>query len=158
MANDNAKGSLGEALSPVNEILRTGVEKAFNEAMEGVFLDFLEECADGSASSRNGYYDRGLLTVVGEITVRIPRDCLGLFKERVIRRYRRRVDDLDAEICRLYSQGMTASEISGFLSSGPGVEASEKRVLTIVKGIYGEAEKFNSRPIPECPVVFLDGT
>lgn len=44
MANDNGKGSLGEALSPVNEILRFGVEKAFNEAMEG---DFLEECADG---------------------------------------------------------------------------------------------------------------
>ena len=53
---------------------------------------------------------------------------------------------------------MTATEISGFLSSGPGVEASEKLVLTIVKGIYGETEKFNSRPVPECPIVFLDGT
>lgn len=59
MANDSAEGSLGEALSPVNEILRCGVEKVFIEATEGDFLDFLEERADGRASPRNGYYERG---------------------------------------------------------------------------------------------------
>ena len=35
---------------------------------------------------------------------------------------------------------------------------SERLVLAIVKGSYGEAERFNSRALPRCPFVCLDGT
>ena len=53
---------------------------------------------------------------------------------------------------------MSAAEISQYLSAKSGVEVSEKLVLAIVKGSYGEAEKFNSRALPRCPFAYLDGT
>ena len=158
MSDSNAKTPGREALSPAIELMRKATEQAVNEAMEDQFLSFLEDCVSGSGSPRNGYYERKVLTTVGEINVRVPRDRLSLFEERVIGRYRRRVDDLDAEIGALYAQGMSSSDISQYLSAKSGVEVSEKLVLAIVKGSYGEAERFNSRKLPKCAFVYLDGT
>lgn len=148
----------GEGLSPAIEPTRRATEEADNEAMEDQFISFLEDCLSDIEPTRNGYYARKALTTVGEITVRVPRDRLGLFKERVLGRYRRRIDELDLEIGRLYSEGMSAAEISLYLSAKSGVEVSERLVLAIVKGSYGQAEKFNSRALPRCPFVCLDGT
>lgn len=158
MDNSNVTKPAGEGLSPAIELMRRATEEAVNEAMEDQFLSFLEDCLSDAETPRNGHYERKVLTTVGEITVRVPRDRLGLFRERVIGRYRRRIDGLDWEIGRLYSQGMSASDISQYLSAKSGVEVSEKLVLAIVKGSYGEAEKFNSRALPRCPFVYLDGT
>ena len=38
----------------------------------------------------NGYHKRKVLATVGEINVRVPRDRLALFEERVIGKYRQR--------------------------------------------------------------------
>ena len=158
MDNFNAAKPAGEGLSPAIELMRRATEEAVNEAMEDQFLSFLEDCLSDAETPRNGHYERKVLTTVGEITVRVPRDRLGLFRERVIGRHRRRIDDLDWEIGRLYSQGLSASDISRYLSARSGVEGSEKLILAIVKGSYGEAERFNSRALPRCPFVYLDGT
>lgn len=158
MQDNSAVNTVNEEVSPALEIMRLGMEKAINEALEDQFMSFLEDAITGQESSRNGYYERRLLTTVGPLTVKVPRDRLNVFEERIIGRYRRRIDDLDHEICRLYRQGMTPAEISEYLSTQSGVSVSEKLVLAIVQGSYGEAEKFNSRPLPKCPFVFLDGT
>lgn len=128
------------------------------EAVKKGVPAFFKDCLSDAETPRNGYYKRKVLTIVGEITVRVPRDRLGLFRERVIGRYRRRIDDLDLEIGRLYSRGLSASDISRYLSARSGVDVSEKLILAIVKGSYGEAERFNSRALPRCPFVYLDGT
>ena len=158
MSDSNAKTPVQEALSPAIELMRKATEQAVNEAMEDQFLSFLEDCVSGSGSPRRGYYERKVLTTVGEINVRVPRDRLSLFEERVIGRYRRRADDLGAEIGTHYAQGISSSDISQYLSAKSGVEVSEKLVLAIVKGSYGEAERFNSRKLPKCAFVYLDGT
>lgn len=87
-------------------------EEAINEAMEDRFLPFLEDCLSDAGTPRNGRCERKMLTTVGEITIRVPRDRLGLFGERIIGRRRRRIDGLDWEIGSLCSQGMSASGIS----------------------------------------------
>ncbi len=158
MSDFNATKSIGKAVSPAIELMRRATEQAVNEAMEDQFLSFLEDCLSDAESHRNGHYERKVLTTVGEMAARVPRDRLGLFEERVIGRYRRRIDELDAEIGRPCSQGMSASDISQYLSSTSGVEVSERLVLAVVKGSYGEAERFNSRALPRCPLVYLDGT
>ena len=152
-SEENAKG-----ISLATEFLRQATEKAVNEAMEDSFESFLEDCVDGEVSPRNGYYERTVLTTVGALNVRVPRDRLSLFEDRILGRYRRRIDDFDAEVCRLYAQGMTCSDIVEFIKAETGSSISERLVLAIVKGSYGQAEKFNSRSLPACPIVYLDGT
>lgn len=101
----------------------------------------------------NGHYERKVLAAVGEINVRVPRDRLSLFEERVIGRYRWRAGGLDAEIGALYAQGMSSSDISLYLSAKSGVEVSEKLVLAIVWGSYDEGlitQHFSVAP--KCPI------
>lgn len=112
MDDSNATKPIGEGLSPAIELMRRATEEAVNEAMEDQFISFLGDCLSDIEPARNGYYARKVLTTVGEITVRVPRDHLGLFHERVLGRHRRRIDELDLEIGRLYSEGMSAAEIS----------------------------------------------
>ena len=150
---ENAKG-----ISLATEFLRQATEKAVNEAMEDSFESFFEDCLGGEASPRNGYYERTVLTTVGALNVRVPRDRLNLFKERILGKYRRRIDDFDAEVCRLYAQGMTCADIAELIEARTGSGVSERLVLAIVQGSYGQAEKFNSRALPRCPIVYLDGT
>lgn len=155
---DNFNEENAKSITFASEFLRQATEKAVNEAMEDSFESFFEECADGSISPRNGYYERTVLTTVGAINVRVPRDRLSLFQERILGKYRRRLDDFDGEVCALYAQGMTCSDIVEYIGVKTGSEVSEKLVLAIIKGSYGQADKFNSRGLPRCPIVYLDGT
>ena len=132
--------------------------QAAGEATEDRFLPFLEGRVSGPRPPGNGHYERKALAVAGEIDARAPRDRPVLFEERAIGRRRRRVDGLGAEIGALYAQGMSSSDISQCLSAKSGVEASEKLVLAIAKGSYGEAEGFDSRKLPKCAFAYLDGT
>ena len=79
MSDSNAKTPGQEALSPAVVLMRKAAEQAVNEAMEDQFPSFLEDCVSGSGSPRNGHCERKVLTTVGEINVRVPRDRLGLF-------------------------------------------------------------------------------
>ena len=125
---------------------------------EDRFPSFLEGRVSGPGPPRNGHCERKALAAAGEINARAPRDRPSLFEERAIGRHRRRADGLDAEIGALYAQGMSSSDISQCLSAKSGVEASEKLALAIAKGSYGEAERFDSRKLPKCASVCLDGT
>jgi putative transposase len=156
MNNSNNESAGGVSIAA--EFLRKSTEDAVNAAMEDSFESFLEDCVSGDASPRNGYYERTALTMVGPINVRVPRDRLNLFEERVIGKYRRRIDDFDAEVCRLYAQGLTCSDIAQYIEAETGSRVSERLVLAIVQGSYGQAEKFNSAKLPECPIVYIDGT
>ncbi len=156
MNNSNNESAGGVSIAA--EFLRKSTEDAVNAAMEDSFESFFEDCVSGDASPRNGYYERTVLTMVGPINVRVPRDRLNLFEERVIGKYRRRIDDFDAEVCRLYAQGLTCSDIAQYIEAETGSRVSERLVLAIVQGSYGQAEKFNSAKLPECPIVYLDGT
>lgn len=153
MSDCNAKTPGQEGLSPAIELMGKATEQAVNEAMEDQFASFLEDCLSGAGSPRNGYYERKVLTTVGEINVRVPRDRLSLFEERVIGRYRRRVGGLDAQIGAIYAQEMPSSGISRSLSAKSGIEVPEKLVLAIVWGSYDEGQiTQHFSVVPKCPI------
>lgn len=137
MDNSNAAKPAGEGLSPAIELMRRATEEAVNEAMEDQFLSFLEDCLSDAETPRNGHYERKVLTTIGEITARVPRDRPGPFGERAMGRHRRRIDGLDREIGRLHSQGMPASDTSQYLSAKTGADVSERLVPAIAKGSCG---------------------
>lgn len=70
-----------------------------------MFLDYEKHDVIGynSDNSRNGYYSRTLDTKYGEISVTIPKDWNGNFKQQTIPAYDRRTDSLEVTVLQLYS-------------------------------------------------------
>lgn len=155
---DNFKQESEQRLSFAADFLRKSTEEAINEALEDQFEQFLEDCSNGEVPPRNGYYERKMLTKVGTINVRVPRDRLNRFEDTILGRYSRRIDGFDSEVIGLYSQGMSSSDIAEYIESETGSKVSERLILAIVKGSYGKAEEFNKRALKRCPIVYLDGT
>lgn len=61
-------------------------------------------------------------------------------------------------IQRLYIRGMTEREIVDQIFDEYGVSISKETIRKTVNQVLGDAKKFNERIIPNCPIVFLDGT
>ena len=68
-----------------------------------------------SGNSRNSSYPRNLKTKYGEITVEIPRDRNGEFKQHTIDPYKRDTDDLETTILHLHLKGITTPELADLI-------------------------------------------
>jgi len=144
----------------LNSFVRSELERAFNEALDGEIEDFLLTASspNGEKIYRNGYYERVLKTSCGPLSLRMPRDRLSLFRTEMLKPYQRSTGDLEYLVQRLYLEGLTLSEISEHLCSGSSTEFSRESVRKIVAELAKKAEEFRSRSLPECVVVFMDGT
>ena len=81
----------------LNSFVRSELERAFNEALEGEIEDFLLAASspNGEKIYRNGYYERVLNTSYGPLSLRVPRDRVSLFKTEMLRPYQRTTSDLE---------------------------------------------------------------
>lgn len=87
-------------LAQDRDLLKALVKEALDQILQGEMTDFLD-AAPGERSAerlgyRAGYYERGLITRVGKIELRVPRDRSGQFStalfERVARAMRAFLD------------------------------------------------------------------
>ena len=144
----------------LNSFVRAELERAFNEALEGEIEDFLLEASSerGGRIYRNGYYERVLKSRFGPLSIRVPRDRLSLFKTMMLEPYQRSTGDLEYLVQRLYLDGLTLSEIGEHLLADSSTELSRESIRRLVSGLAKGAEEFRGRALPECVVVFMDGT
>ena len=101
----------------VEEIMRLELESAMNELLKvelTSFLDYEKHDPRGynSGNSRNGFYVRQLKTRFGEISVEIPRDRNGEFKQQLIPSHQRSTQDLENMVIQMYRRGITTAEIA----------------------------------------------
>ena len=104
----------------IDEVMRVELESAVNELLKLELTGFLDyEKYDpigyNSGNSRNGTYSRQLKTRFGEITVDIPRDRNGEFKQHTVPLYKRSTDDLESMIIRMVQRGITTSGMATLL-------------------------------------------
>lgn len=85
--------ALKAILSEDDDFLRSAVKAAIQAAREAEMTEALaadrSERADGRLGYRSGSYARSLITRVGTIELRIPRDRSGLFSTELFERYQR---------------------------------------------------------------------
>jgi putative transposase len=74
----------------------------------------------GSGNSRNGAYDKTVVTEIGEVGLRIPRDRQGTFEPTVVPKYQRRLDGLEGNVISLYAKGLTTGTSSSNCSKSTG--------------------------------------
>lgn len=66
-------------------------------------------------NSRNGYYEHSLHTIFSNITIKISRDRLGPFQNKLLTPYNRNFGNLEEMIIQLYQKGITTREIANII-------------------------------------------
>ena len=108
------------AKGDLNEFFRFHLEKALNTLLRIELTAFLEydkydRVGFNSGNSRNGSYHRKIKTEYGELTLEIPRNRNGEFKQRTLPAYKRTNDTLESTIIYLFEKGVTMSEIADLI-------------------------------------------
>ena len=143
----------------MNSFICEKAQTLLDGLMKNEIIDYFADASNATeVNFRNGYYSRTLNTVYGPLTLRAPRDRIGQFKTKFFVPYKRTTDNICEMIQRLYVRGMTEREIVDEINDDFGTSLSRETVRTTVNKVLKDALDFNRRIIPNCPIVFLDGT
>ncbi|MFE4513106.1 IS256 family transposase [Kitasatospora sp. NPDC056783] len=113
--------------------------------------------AGAGANGRNGARTRRMLTEIGPVEVRVPRDREGSFSPRAVLPRTRRLPGLDRLVISLTARGLSSGELVAHLAEVYGVELSRETVSAITDQVLDElAERRGRRLDPVYPVVFVD--
>ncbi|MEV7601281.1 IS256 family transposase [Kitasatospora sp. NPDC089797] len=113
--------------------------------------------APGGGNGPNGARARRLLTEIGPVEVRVPRDRDGSFAPRTVRPRARRLPGLDQLVVSLTARGLSSGELVAHLAEVYGVEISRETVSAITDQVLDELAERRGCPLdPVYPVVFLD--
>lgn len=131
--------------------------------MEGERTDFLgyaKHCFEGygTDNSRNGFYERDLLTGMGNLeNLKIPRDRLGDFSPELIDKWERSARPMDLLILKLYAKGMSTRDINDVIREIYGKDLSPQAVTNITQEIEVERTAWEKRPLKKKYIaVFID--
>lgn len=80
---------------------------------------------------RNGYSQKTIKTQLGEIDIKVPRDCQGNYKPKIIGKYDRTAEGMEDKILALYACGMSQRDIAEQIKSLYDVEISPELVSKI---------------------------
>jgi transposase-like protein len=69
------------------------------------------ERSEGRSGYRAGYYGRGLITRVGKIELRVPRDRSGEFSTALFERFQRSEKALVSALAEMYIQGVSTRKV-----------------------------------------------
>ena len=110
-----------------------------------------------SKNSRNGNYNKNLITENGVVDLDVPRDRDGTFVPAIVPKHKNRIEGLDPKILSLYAKGMSLSDIKLQIRELYGADISESLISKITDDIMDEVNAFQCRPLESIyPIVFFD--
>jgi len=106
---------------------------------------------------RAGYYERGLITRVGKIEVRVPRDRSGEFSTALFERFQRSEKALVSALVEMYVQGVSTRKVKAITEEPCGHSSAASTISAINKGLDEGLTKFAQRRLTEpYPYLILD--
>lgn len=152
----------GLQLTGEGGLLQRLTKRVLESALEGEITDHVgydrhDAAGRGSGNSRNGTRSKTVLTDVGPVEVKVPRDTVGAFGPQIVRRRQRRLAGVDEMVLSLDAKGLTHGEISAHLAEVYGAEVSKQTITTITDKVMEGMAEWQSRPPDRVyPVVFVD--
>ena len=132
------------------------VEAALNAEMDD-HLGFDKHAQSDSDNSRNGYSSKTLQTEDGQFELATPRDRMGSFEPRLVKKHQRRFTSMDDKVLFLYAQGMTTREIVTTFKEMYGADVSAALISKVTDAVIEQVIEWQSRPLdPVYPIVYLD--
>ena len=151
-----------EALvSQDQDLLKALVKEALDQILQAEMTEFLG-AAPGERSAarlgyRAGYYERGLVTRVGKIELRVPRDRSGEFSTALFERYQRSEKALVGALAEMYVQGVSTRKVKAITEELCGHEFSASAISAINKSLDESLRAFAERRLGEAyPYLILD--
>lgn len=145
-----------DGMVDLNEMMRRELESMVNQIM-GWQAD--ELCGEGNR--RNGYRERKLATVLGEITMRIPKLREGTyFPDELIRPYSRVDRAMVAVVREVYVRGLSTRKIEKAADALGFAGLSPSRVSRMTSDLDEEVAALNARRFEGAafPYLWLDAT
>lgn len=161
MLVDRAR-SEGLQLTGEGGLLQQLTKRVLESALEGEVTDHLgydkhDQAGRNSGNSRNGTRSKTVITDVGPIEVKVPRDTAGTFEPQIVRKRQRRLTGVDEMVLSLSARGLTHGEISAHLAEVYGAEVSRQTISTITDKVIDGMAEWQNRPLDRVyPVLFVD--
>lgn len=161
MLVDRARGD-GLNLTGEGGLLQQLTKRVLESALDGEITDHVgydkhDPAGRGSGNTRNGSRTKTVLTDVGPVEVRVPRDAAGTFEPQIVRKRQRRLTGVDDMVLSLSAKGLTHGEIAAHLAEVYGADVSKQTISTIADKVMDGMAEWQNRPLdPVYPVVFID--
>ena len=158
----NTKRTSLEALvAGDRDLMKSLMKEALQEVLEGEMAAFIgaapSERTDSRQGYRAGYYSRSLVTRIGKLELRVPRDRGGEFSTAVFERYARSEKALVGALAEMYVQGVSTRKVKAITEELCGHSFSASAISAINKGLDETLERFAQRPLEEAyPYLILD--
>ena len=105
------RAELEELLRSDGNFLKVLMKESLQEVLEAEMTEALgaasSERVEGRLGYRSGYYGRSLVTRVGKLELRVPRDREGRFSTELFERYQRSEKALVSALAEMYVQGVS---------------------------------------------------
>jgi transposase-like protein len=154
--------SEGMQLTGAGGLLQQLTKRVLESALEGEITDHLgydkhDPAGRNSGNSRNGSRAKTVLTDIGPVEVKVPRDVAGSFEPQIVRKRQRRLTGVDEMVLSLSAKGLTHGEISAHLVEVYGAEVSKQTISTITDQVMEGMAEWQNRPLDRVyPVLFVD--
>lgn len=159
--SNTASLSAKELVSGDRDLMKALMKEALQEVLEAEMTEFLgaapSERSQTRGGYRAGYYQRGLVTRIGKLELRVPRDRSGEFSTALFERYARSEKALVAALAEMYVQGVSTRKVKAITEELCGHSFSASAISAINKSLDEALERFASRQLEEAyPYVILD--
>jgi transposase-like protein len=143
------------------DLIKGLVKEALDQVLQAEMTEFLGaapgERTEGRGGYRSGYYGRGLVTRIGKIELRVPRDRSGEFSTSLFERFQRSEKALVSALAEMYVQGVSTRKVKTITEELCGHSFSASVISTINKGLDETLTKFARRKLTDdYPYLILD--
>ena len=152
---------LKELLSADGAALRTLMRVSLQVVLEAEMTDAVGASKGERTASRlgyrSGYYSRTLITRVGKLELRVPRDRDGRFSTELFERYQRSEKALVAALAEMYVQGVSTRKVKAITEELCGHAFSASAISAINKTLDESLRRFAERRLDEpYPYLIVD--
>lgn len=153
----NWKDLVGEDPDFLRPLVQEVIQQVLELDMDEAVGAGRSERTEARTGYRSGHYSRTLVTRVGKLELRVPRDRQGRFRTEVFERYQRSERALVAALAEMYVQGVSTRKVKAITEELCGHEFSASTISRMNQTLDGELEKFAGRKLEEeYPYVVLD--
>jgi transposase-like protein len=140
---------------PFAEMLQTMVNAALVGEARG---HIAETRSQGEINKGNGYIDKTILSDVGALAIRTPRDRLGTFEPQLVAKRQRELSSgLDKQILALYAQGNSIEDTKRLLQTMFGVDIAAGKISAITDQILPVIQEWRNRQLKAFyTVIYMD--
>ncbi len=151
------EGLLGQNRDLFKQLLRESLHEVLEAEMTEAVGAGPGERSAGRTGYRAGYYSRGLVTRIGKLELRVPRDREGRFSTELFERYQRSEKALVSALAEMYVQGVSTRKVKAITEELCGHAFSASTISQINKGLDGALQRFATRALEEAyPYLILD--